>query len=176
MKLASIFTDHLVLQAGKPIRVFGTGKGCVKVTFDGQSIEKSFAEDKWCVELPPHDFGGSYEMEVELDGKKTVLHDVYVGQVLLCAGQSNMQMKMKDEITAPDSYIDSDKLRLFNVDRPEDNPVSEKMGWVNRQAAPFLILVLARSNSASKLAALILRAAQIEKGFCANNCSFKLPI
>lgn len=32
MKLASIFTDDMVLQAGKPIRIFGEGCGRVTVT------------------------------------------------------------------------------------------------------------------------------------------------
>ena len=31
MKLASIFTDHMVLQRDMPIRVFGTGEGNVTI-------------------------------------------------------------------------------------------------------------------------------------------------
>ena len=38
MKLASIFTDHMVLQRQKPIRIWGEAEGEVAVTFLGRTV------------------------------------------------------------------------------------------------------------------------------------------
>lgn len=136
----------MIVQAEKPIRVFGTGKGKVIAVFAGEKVEQTFNEDKWCLELSPRSCGGPFEMELNLDGERVVIEDVYVGQVLLCGGQSNMQMKMKDEITKPEKYVSDDLLRLYYVDRPEENPITENMGWLpcrkemvaNWPAIPYL--------------------------------------
>ena len=42
MKLASIFTDRMVLQKGLPIRVFGEGNGTVTVDFLGNFVTDTF--------------------------------------------------------------------------------------------------------------------------------------
>ena len=42
MKLASIFTDRLVLQKGLPVKVFGQGSGTVMVSFLDEAVTQSF--------------------------------------------------------------------------------------------------------------------------------------
>ena len=84
----------MVFAAGLPIRIYGTGQGEGKVIFAGKS--KSFVSEKdtWILEFPPMDFGGPYELKAVFDDTEVLLKNIYIGKVLLCAGQSNMQMTL----------------------------------------------------------------------------------
>lgn len=130
MRLASIFCDHMVLQKGLPIRVFGNGAGCVTVSFLGHTVTESFDTDEWCVSLPSFDYGGPYEMEVVLNGEATLIRDIYVGEVWIASGQSNMEMPLfRTEYgftEAKHSY--NEKIRLFDVPRRVERDV-QKYGW-----------------------------------------------
>ena len=64
MKLNPLFTNNMVLAAGKPIRVFGEGNGKVEVTFCGNTAASNAKDSKWLVELPSMEYGGPYEMEI----------------------------------------------------------------------------------------------------------------
>ncbi len=124
MQLSPLFADHMVLQAGKPIRVFGTGSGTVTVSFCGHDAAVTTHETSWLCTLPAMPAGGPYTMHITLDGCGITLRDIWVGRVLLCAGQSNMQFTMAEEITPPQQYIADDGLRIFTVTRPEDPALS----------------------------------------------------
>lgn len=120
MTLNPIFSDHMILQAGKPVRVFGTGSGTVTVTLANANVCVTASADSWLAELPAFDYGGPYEMTVTLNGEVRQLNDIWFGDVYLVAGQSNNQFKMWQTNTPKDYYADSDSLRLFTVDRLED--------------------------------------------------------
>ncbi len=120
MQLSPLFADHMVLQADKPVRVFGTGSGTVAVSFCGHDAAVTTQEERWLCTLPAMPAGGPYTMRITLDGCSITLQDVWVGQVLLCAGQSNMQFTMNEEITPPDRYDSDAGLRIYTLDRPEN--------------------------------------------------------
>lgn len=95
LKVANVFGDHMVLQREKNVPVWGTStpKETIMVTFDGQS--KATTSDKngdWMLELDPlkTSFEGK-EMIIE-GNEKLVIKDILVGEVWICAGQSNMVM------------------------------------------------------------------------------------
>lgn len=130
MNLACIFTDHMVFQANQPIRIFGEGEGNVTIRFIGESCKKEFYDDEWCVELSPRQYGGPYKMEIVLDDKTVILNDIYVGEVWLAAGQSNMELPLfRTEYgleEAKHSY--NDKIRFLTLPRrvEKDKPLC---GW-----------------------------------------------
>ena len=130
MKLASIFTDGLVLQKGLEIRVFGEGRGKVKVSFLGNSAEGEFYSDDWCLTLPPCEYGGPYEMSIILNGEETVIHDIYVGEVWVASGQSNMEMPLfrTEHGFAEAEKCYNEKIRFFNVPRRVERDIP-KYGW-----------------------------------------------
>ena len=131
MKLSSIFCNGMVLAANKPIRVFGTGCGQATVRFLG--IEKNVVSDdgQWCVELPAMGYGGPYEMEIELDGAPQLLEDVYVGEVLLLHGQSNIQFRLGESSYPAEQYEACPRLRLFSAPKYVNGEVKSPMeGWV----------------------------------------------
>ena len=55
MKMNEIFCDGLILQANKPVRIFGSGNGTVTVTIGGKSATATAEGERWLVELPSFD-------------------------------------------------------------------------------------------------------------------------
>ena len=91
--LNPIFTNGMIMQANKPVRIFGSGEGEVAVDFLGQS-QSITSNGEWLIEFDAQSYGGPYTMTVSLNGKKTEINDIYFGDVYLLGGQSNMQFKM----------------------------------------------------------------------------------
>ena len=87
----------MILQRDIKINIWGwASKGeKVSVKFNGKSYHtKTNDEGKWMLQLAPMKAGGPYTMEIS--GKnKIVLHDILIGDVWVCAGQSNMEHQMK---------------------------------------------------------------------------------
>lgn len=120
MKLNPIFSSNMVLAHSRPIVIFGEGKGNIKIDFCGYSVEKTIENDKWEIELPQMEIGGPYKMELNLNGKMQTLDDVYIGEVYLCSGQSNMQFKVYESGLSRDRYNDNNLLRTFATARIEE--------------------------------------------------------
>ncbi len=92
--LAPLFTDHAVLQRDKPIPVWGIADAGEKVTvtFARQTrTATAGADGAWKVSLDKLS-AESKGADLTVAGKNTlVLHDVVIGEVWLCSGQSNME-------------------------------------------------------------------------------------
>ena len=91
MKPAFIFTDNMVLQRNKPIKIFGEGDGEVTVTLGGTGVSVIPQNGKWCAVLPEMEAGGPYTLEIGDQNEKFSFKNVYVGEVFIAAGQSNME-------------------------------------------------------------------------------------
>jgi sialate O-acetylesterase len=91
--VSPIFGDFMVLQRGKPNAIWGWSEpgDAVRVEIGANSATATAAADgRWQVRIDPPPPGGPYT--VKIAGKQTVeLHEVLVGDVWICAGQSNMQ-------------------------------------------------------------------------------------
>ncbi|HTG67259.1 MAG TPA: hypothetical protein VL859_12880, partial [Flavobacterium sp.] len=99
IKPNSLFNDHMVLQRGVAIPVWGTASAneSVTVSLNGKSVAvKADANGNWMVKLPKQEAGGPYKMEI-VGKNRMVYNDVYVGDVWLCSGQSNMDMTVAKE-------------------------------------------------------------------------------
>jgi len=92
VKPATLFSDHMVLQSGMSVPVWGTATAGEKVTVTLNEQTRSATADaggKWVVRLTGLKTGGPYEMTVS--GNNTIsIKDVLVGEVWLGSGQSNM--------------------------------------------------------------------------------------
>jgi sialate O-acetylesterase len=130
MELAKIFTDNMVLQANKPIYIFGNGNGTVKIQFLEKEYIGEFHGERWEMQLPSIPYGGPYEMRIQLSGETKTLKNVMVGEVLLVAGQSNVQFTIGEEI-CDDPYKCFENLRFFNSTRIEAyEGIKSEDGWV----------------------------------------------
>lgn len=94
VSVSDLFADHMVLQRGVPLRLWGHADATenVMVTLNGQTATTSADTDgNWKVELPAQKSGGPYTLEIT--GKnKLELTDVLIGDVWVASGQSNMGM------------------------------------------------------------------------------------
>lgn len=97
IKLPQLIRDSMILQRDMKINVWGWASAGEKVNvkFSSKTYKTTRGNDgKWMLQLAPMKAGGPYTMEIS--GKnKIVLHDILIGDVWLCAGQSNMEHQMK---------------------------------------------------------------------------------
>ena len=97
IRLPRLIRDSMVLQRDMKITVWGWApeNERASVRFGGKTYRSAAGSDgKWMLQLPAMKAGGPYTMEIS--GKnKIVLHDILVGDVWLCSGQSNMVHQMK---------------------------------------------------------------------------------
>lgn len=117
VKPASIFCDHLVLQREIPVAIWGTASPGenVRVEFAGQKQAAiADAHGKWLIRLKP--MTASAEPR-ELKVGDLVVHDVLVGEVWLCSGQSNMEWALGRSTGGPEAVAASANplLRLCTI-------------------------------------------------------------
>jgi sialate O-acetylesterase len=120
VRLPALVSDGMVLQERTRVRVWGwADEGeTVKVTFRGQSAEAHAQGGKWAVMLNPLEPGGPFTLTIS--GNRTIeLKDVYVGEVWVCSGQSNMEFSLAGALDArKDIESPADPLlRMFTVAR-----------------------------------------------------------
>jgi sialate O-acetylesterase len=97
--LHPMFQDHAVLQRGRPIPVYGAAPAGSRiiVAVNGISVHAiGGADGTWRAQLPAMAAGGPYTLSAAIaGGASEQAHDVMVGDVFLCGGQSNMQFPVK---------------------------------------------------------------------------------
>lgn len=134
MRLNNIFSSNMVFAEGLPVRIYGTGSGEAKITFAGQTKIVESNDDNWLVEFSPMQYGGPYTLTFETEKSVVSLEDIYIGDVYLFAGQSNMQFKVKDSLDSAALNDTVGNLRLFSTDRIENTDYyTSKDGWVKYQ-------------------------------------------
>jgi sialate O-acetylesterase len=110
----------MVFPANKPFGVYGEGKGKVTVKFKNITKELSSNDEKWYIEFPSMTYGGPYTMEIDMAGEIITLNDIYVGEVYLYSGQSNMVDPLHEIIIGDDVYEDNDYLRYVDIKRDKE--------------------------------------------------------
>ena len=94
LRLPRLFSDNMALQAGIPVPVWGWDKPgqTVTVSISGQvKSAQADANGKWRLKLDPLPAGEETSMTIQ-GSTAITLKNVIVGEVWLCAGQSNMNM------------------------------------------------------------------------------------
>ena len=102
MKAAAVFSDNMVLQRNKNIRVFGTCSKNEKVITvripELESYARATVKDgRWEAVLPPRKEYNSCTLEISCGAVKKVFHNVAIGEVWLAGGQSNMEFELQHE-------------------------------------------------------------------------------
>src|ERR1035437_7911688 len=117
--VSAIFGDNMVLQRGKPNTLWGWSDpgDTVRVDVADQSASGVAGPDhRWQVKIQPPPVGGPYT--VKITGHQTAeLHNVLVGDVWLCGGQSNMQFALRQANNGPEEIKTADypQIRFFTV-------------------------------------------------------------
>jgi hypothetical protein len=117
--VSPIFGDNMVLQRGKPNTIWGWSEpgDQVRVEIGGNSsLATGGADGKWQAKIQPPGVGGPYTLNIR--GKQALeLHDVLVGDVWICAGQSNMQFGLSQARNAAEVIKQANypQMRFFVV-------------------------------------------------------------
>ncbi len=95
--VSPIFGDNMVLQRGKANTIWGWSDpgDKIEVEIAGKKASGVAGTDRrWQVKLQPPPTGGPYKMTIK--GHQSVeLHNLLVGDVWLCGGQSNMEVGLR---------------------------------------------------------------------------------
>lgn len=119
VKLPAIIGDHMVLQRGIPIQIWGWADKGEKVTVKASEQEQSATADEkgnWHVTLQPIDSVGA--IEIDVSGKNRIkVSDVLIGDVWVCSGQSNMEFMTRTSMNGDEEVAKANdpQLRLFHV-------------------------------------------------------------
>ncbi len=125
LRLPSVISSGMVLQQNDSVTFWGWG-------YNGQRVEITGSWDnttatglvsnigKWKFKIKTPSAGGPYNVQISSAGTRILLNDVFVGEVWLCSGQSNMEMNyyggvksIKEEL--PVCY--NTKIRFFQIPR-----------------------------------------------------------
>lgn len=108
LKLAAVFSDNCVLQRGKKIAVFGTGRegavveavisGKVLGTDEEQTAKGSgrVKDGRFELMLPSLQAGLNHCLTVTSGDETVVLENIAIGEVWLAGGQSNMELELQN--------------------------------------------------------------------------------
>jgi sialate O-acetylesterase len=97
VRLSGVFGDHMVLQRDRSTPIFGTAASGEKVTvtFHGQSQSTTAdAQGEWRVNLAAMKAETAGQPLTVAGANTVTMKDVVVGDVWLCSGQSNMDMRL----------------------------------------------------------------------------------
>jgi sialate O-acetylesterase len=113
LKLPTVISDHMVLQADKKDPIWGWAPAGAKVTVDfldasGKSLAQADAtagaDGKWTTLLGPLTSGAAGQLKVTAGTDVKTVADVLVGESWLCGGQSNMTYTVRSD-NVPRSVI-----------------------------------------------------------------------
>ena len=131
MRLNAIFTSNMVFAANKPIRIYGEGDGIGELYFANLYARVESIDGKWIVELPEMDYGGPFELRFIAEGEEILLDDIYVGEVYLLSGQSNIQFKIRESRFPIEQCEANDLMRVFGTECMQKvERFAPKDGWM----------------------------------------------
>lgn len=148
LRVAAVFSDHMVLQRETPVAVFGTATAGGRVVVDlmddqGVTVAQTMAvaqaygehetEAPWLAILPALPASGPYTLRVSHETNRLEFADVMIGEVWLAGGQSNMELELHtsehgaEEIAAANDPL----LRFYNTPKAGriDESAEAASGW-----------------------------------------------
>ncbi len=142
VRLPRFFSNHMVLQRGMKVPVWGWANPDEKVTVTIGANSQTVTTDtngRWRVEMPAMEPGEPTTVTVA--GKNSItINDVLVGEVWLCSGQSNMEWPLSRAANGRAALAAANRpaLRLFQAKRdfnekPQDDVISGR--WAASTAA-----------------------------------------
>ena len=145
LTVAPLFTDRMILQEGMPVPVWGwtTPGHSVTVSFAEQTVTVTAeADGHWEARLQPLVTAAEGRTLTVSDGPTTtIFHDVLVGEVWLCSGQSNMAMRLPLAVGGQEAVKQAgdSSLRLFSTDDtlPWPMPTEPRVRTFAPRAKPY---------------------------------------
>lgn len=145
VRLPAVFNDGMVLQQQTDAALWGTATPLAKVKITPSwskktTVIKSDSEGKWSTSIETPVAGGPFTVKLD-DGSTKTISDVYIGEVWLCSGQSNMVYGINGSLKKGEKVGETflPLLRVFVVEKNLSlNPVEDvKAKWT--KSAPETI-------------------------------------
>ncbi|MDE7126362.1 MAG: sialate O-acetylesterase [Bacteroidales bacterium] len=141
IRLPSILGSNMVLQRNVDVNLWGTASAgktvTAKTSWDGRRYRtKADEAGRWCITVSTGEAGGPYTISIS-DGAELLLENILLGEVWICAGQSNMEMPLCGFMYQPVenssehilySISETPGIRLFNVPRVHSAEPQEDCG------------------------------------------------
>ena len=133
VKLPAMMGDHMVLQQNSSVKLWGWADGkkvTVTTSWNNRTYQASTDKDgTWLVKVDTPKGGYTpYSITIS-DGAPVTLSDILIGEVWICSGQSNMEMRMMGNAAQPiDNSLEvllnsgnyRDRIRFITVPRTND--------------------------------------------------------
>ena len=105
VELAPLFADNMVLQRDSKAAIWGKAEPGARVVITstwakGKTVVHADDQGRWNVMLATPSAGGPHELTFN-DGDRHTLKNILIGEVWICAGQSNMEMTMRGFMGQP---------------------------------------------------------------------------
>jgi len=144
VRLPAVISDHMVVQAGKPVALWGWAgaEDEITVTFGSQKkIAQADEDGLWTLKLDSLPASAeSHELRIN----DTVIRDVLIGEVWLASGQSNMAMQINGKLHGKVDNADAEvvaanhpeirvfvhdaPLAIYELHVPDDEPAQDRPG------------------------------------------------
>jgi hypothetical protein len=121
VRLPRIISDHAVLQRDFSVPIWGWADAGEEITVwlgEATQTTRAGADGKWQVRFDKRAAGGPHRLSVK--GKNMlIVNDVWVGEVWLASGQSNMQWTVRDsrDFQKERAAANFPQIRMFEVPR-----------------------------------------------------------
>ena len=131
IKLPGYFTDNMMLQRDKPIKIWGWGNRyeTVTVSIHDQKVNTRCKKDgTWEIILSPIPYGGPYSLTVQGKENSIKIENILIGDIWLCSGQSNMEWTVEQSANSKQEVQNANypEIRALKVPKsiknsPQDN-------------------------------------------------------
>ena len=146
VKLPAMMGDHMVLQQNSSVKLWGWADGkkvTVTTSWNNRTYQASTDKDgAWLVKVDTPKGGYTpYSITIS-DGTPVTLSDILIGEVWICSGQSNMEMRMMGNAAQPiDNSLETllnsgnyrDRIRFITV--PRTNDTERRTDFEKRKAS-----------------------------------------
>ena len=118
--LPKIFCDHMVMQRDIQVPIWGwaDSEESIEITFNEKSYQTTANDNgEWMIKLPAMKAGGPYDLRLKGSDAIQVVKDIWIGDVWVCSGQSNMEWLVKNSNNAETEIANANdmKIRHFKV-------------------------------------------------------------
>ncbi|MEA4976427.1 MAG: sialate O-acetylesterase [Paludibacter sp.] len=130
LKVPNVISDNMVLQQNSIVKLWGQGIPGSTVKLKTGWIEKTLSvkvdlNGAWETNLQTPRAGGPYKIDISSGNDLITLNNILIGEVWICAGQSNMSMPVKGFQSQPildsqETIIESNsypEIRMFTAER-----------------------------------------------------------
>ncbi|MCK0135449.1 sialate O-acetylesterase [Arenibacter sp. S6351L] len=117
LKLPTLYGENMVFQRNVPLVIKGSANALdeIAVHLNGETKRTKVSQHgQWQVQYPPQKAGGPYSLEIA-SGKsgKISIKKVYIGEVWLASGQSNMDFTLNQALHGSTILKDSTNSNIF---------------------------------------------------------------